>query len=78
MVALCGVSKKKFFKIGKRFFSNLTPWVNQKKREIRRKGASEGVSLKLDFPIAYKMSQKPAEALEPGSIHSEAVSTIPR
>lgn len=34
-------------------------------REVRRKGASAGVSLELDFPIAYKMSQKPAEALPP-------------
>lgn len=40
-----------------RFFSTPTP------REVRGKGALEGVSLDLDFPIAYKMSQKSAEVL---------------
>lgn len=37
-------------------------------REVRRKGASAGVSLELGFPIAYPMSQKPAEARQPGAV----------
>lgn len=56
---LHGVSKNNFFKDREKFFSD--------PREVRRKGASAGVSLELDFPIAYKMSQKPAEALQPGA-----------